>query len=70
MAKERSYRVIFIFWKNRPAKPFEVYSNLKKFFDSNPDLPAAYNYKTIANRLTQDVAYDTEFIRIERLTVN
>ena len=63
----RSSRVIMVYWKNRTKKPYEVYSNLKKFCTLHPD----YNYHALTNRLSrQGVPYETGSIRIERLTVN
>jgi len=65
-------RIIHVFWKDGRKKPYSAYSNLKKFFDLNPDLPSMYNYKTLGNKFAQqdDLVFETDFIRIERLRIN
>jgi hypothetical protein len=56
-------RVIIVHWKNNPAAPFEIFSNLKLFCQIHP----SYNYNTLNNYLSKGkTAFENERVRIER----
>jgi len=59
-------RVILVYWKNKPADQFEVFSNLKNFCLSYKQ----YNYNTINNYLSKaKIAFENQDVRIERKSI-
>ncbi len=55
-----------VYWKNKPANSFEIFSSLKNFCLSYP----GYNYNTMNNYLSKaKTAYENENIRVERKIV-